>query len=354
MVGVDGLALLAFGVSACFFINASGFRRVEQLMYQMIGKNSFFLSQNNPMVVMFIDTIMDTSKATLITILRDRVGKLCEEGNFSEALHAANAAVEKAEQELSSDLDSIELFALTLEVRGDLYRNTGEWEQARDDYRQAIDQLNNRADRSLQLGRLHADLGAVHDQLDHAERAVHHWEVAISYFEKCTPTPSLDIAALSNNIAFLKKALGDLDGAENHLLKALEILHRELGSEHDETASVCNNLGALYHQSGHYEQAREMHLMALEARRELYGDVHLDTAQSYNNLALALMQTGDPDLAKSHFECALSALAECGPEAQEEIVSVSENYSEFLRHHGEEQSIAHIESRVNQVLAQWA
>ncbi|MFM2170288.1 MAG: hypothetical protein RI957_517 [Verrucomicrobiota bacterium] len=297
---------------------------------------------------------MDSSKATLITILRDRVGKLCEEGNFAEAMHAANAAVEKAEQELSSDLDSIELFAMTLEVRGDLYRHTGELEEARDDYRQAIDQLNNRADRSLQLGRLHADLGAVHDQLDHPERAIHHWEVAITYLDQCSPPASLDIAALSNNIAYLKKSMGDLDAAENCLLKALEILHRELGSEHDETASVCNNLGALYHQSGHYEQAREMHLMALEARRELYGDVHLDTAQSYNNLALSLMQTGDPDLARSHFECALSALSECGPEAHEEIVSVSANYAEFLRHHGEAHSIPQIESRVNQVLAQWA
>jgi hypothetical protein len=44
---------------------------------------------------------MDSSKMTLISILRDRVGELCEEGNYSEALHAANAAVAKAEQELT-------------------------------------------------------------------------------------------------------------------------------------------------------------------------------------------------------------------------------------------------------------
>ena len=118
---------------------------------------------------------MDSSKMTLISILRDRVGELCEEGNYSEALHAANAAVAKAEQELSPDLDSMEVFSLALEVRGDLYRQIGEPEQARDDYRQAIDQLNNRLDRCTQLGRLHADLGAVHDELDNAERAMHHW-----------------------------------------------------------------------------------------------------------------------------------------------------------------------------------
>ena len=297
---------------------------------------------------------MESAKVTLINILRERVGKFCEDGNFSEAIHAATAAVNMAEKELSSDLDSIEAFALTLEVRGDLYRNTGDLEQARDDYRQAIDQLNNRVDLSPQLGRLHASLGAVHDELGSYDRAIHHWEVAISYFEKCTPPASLDIAALSNNIAYLQKAADDLEGAEAALLKALEILHRELGTHHDETASVCNNLGALYHQSGHYEQAREMHMMALDARRELYGDIHLDTAQSYNNLALALMQTGDPDLAKSHFECAISALSECGPEAQDELISISENYAEFLRVFGQDSAIPLMETRVNQALAQWA
>jgi tetratricopeptide (TPR) repeat protein len=297
---------------------------------------------------------MDSSKMTLITILRDRVGELCEEGNYSEALHAANAAVAKAEQELSPDLDSMEVFSLALEVRGDLYRQIGEPESARDDYRQAIDQLNNRLDRCMQLGRLHADLGAVHDELDNAERAIHHWEVAISFFEKTTPPSSLDIAALSNNLAYLKKLTGDLDGAENALLKALEILHRELGAHHDETACVCNNLGALYHQSGHHEQAREMHLMALEARRKLYGETHPDTAQSYNNLALALSETGDPELAKDHFECAINALSQCGPEAQDELLSISENYVEFLRGGGADDHIDHVEKRVQATIAQWA
>lgn len=297
---------------------------------------------------------MDSTKLTLLTILRDRVAHLCAEGNITEALHAATAAVLKAEQELSSDLDSIEVFALVLEVRGDLYRQLGEAENARDDYRQAIDQLNNRLDLAEQLGRLHAALGAVHDDLENFERAIHHWEVAISYFEKTQPPSPMMIAALSNNIAYLKKSLGDLDGAETSLLVALEIFHRELGPDDDETASVCNNLGALYHQVGHYEQAREMHLMALEARRKLYGENHPDTAQSYNNLALALSETGDPELAKDHFECAIDALSHCGAEIQHELVSVSENYIQFLQQSEDHQSSKKVADRVQQTLAQWA
>lgn len=318
-----------------------------------LTRSIFSLVKPAPHAVVSTHRVMEFTKVNLITILRDRVGELCDEGNFSEAIHAANAAVGKAEKELSSDVDSIEAFASTLEVRGDLYRLTGEWEKARDDYRQAIDQLDGRLDLGAQLGRLHADLGAVHDELNNIDRAVTHWEEAIRFFEKASPPAPLDVASLSNNLAYLKKSQGDMDGAENAFLKALEIMHRVLGQHHDETASVCNNLGALYLQSGYYEQAREMHLMALDARRKLFGDQHIDTAQSFNNLALALIKTGDPAVAKRHFESAIDALESWGPEAKEDLLSVSDNYLNFLRTDGAEGFANLVEQRVNDTLAKW-
>jgi tetratricopeptide (TPR) repeat protein len=297
---------------------------------------------------------MESTKVNLITILRDRVGELCEQGNFSEALYVANTAVEKAEKELNTDLESIATFASALEVRGDLFRQTGEWEKARADYRQTIDQLDNRIEDATELGRLHAYLGACHDQLNHLDRAIHHWDLAISYFEKATPPAQLDIASLSNNLAYLKKEQGDVDGAENAFLNALEIMHRVLGQNNEETASVCNNLGALYLQSGYFEQAREMHLMALDARRKLLGDHHIDTAQSYNNLALALIKTGDTAVAKRHFESAIDALESCGPDASEELSSVGDNYLNFLRQDGAEGVANLVEARITDTLAKWA
>ena len=297
---------------------------------------------------------MESIKVNLITILRERVGELCSEGNFVEAKHCANAAVEKAEKELSSDVDSIEAFASALEVRGDLLRSMGEMEGARDDYKQAIDQLEGRLDLSAQLGRLHAGQGAVHDELGNVPRTIELWEQALHFFEKAQPPAPLDVASLSNNIAFLKKSLGDTDGAENAFLKALEIMHRVLGQSHDETACVCNNLGALYQQSGYYEQAREMHLMALDARKKSFGENHLDTAQSYNNLALALIKTGDPALAKRNFELALNSLEACGPDAIDEIQSVCDNYLGFLREDGSDGFANLIQERVKDAIARWS
>lgn len=289
---------------------------------------------------------MDSPTTTLIHILRGRVDELVANGDLDEAVHAATAAVLKAQQTLNSDLDSIDEFASSLEVRADVYRQLGRMEEARDDYKQAIDQLDTRPDRCLQLGRLHAGYGAVHDQLGNSERAAELWQQAITYFETAEPPALLDIAAMSNNLAYLKKAAGDVEGAEAQFLKALEILHQELGQDHEETAAVSNNIGALYQSAGFFEQAREMHMLALDTRRKLFGDAHPDSAQSHNNLALAMLSTGDKPWARRHFEKALVSFESLGIEYADEIEAVAENYCAFLREEGDDARADEIENRV--------
>jgi tetratricopeptide (TPR) repeat protein len=293
---------------------------------------------------------MDSPTATLITILRERIEALRQAGDLQEALHAANAAVEKAQQSLGQDFESIDAFAAVLEIRAEILREMANHEAARDDYRQAIDQLDDRPDCLAQLGRLHAGLGASHDALSNRDRATEHWQQAIACFERCQPPYLFDIAALSNNLGFLAKAAKDVDAAETHFLRALEILHSQLGAIHEETAAVSNNLGALYHSAKYYEQAREMHMMALEARRNLFGEQHPDTAQSHNNLALALLETGDRTWARRHFEKALAGFEALGPDYRSDLEAVASNYCGFLREEGEVSQAELIASRVKQVI----
>jgi tetratricopeptide (TPR) repeat protein len=295
---------------------------------------------------------MEKTTIHLIALMRDRVGILCKEGNIHEARHSANAAVERAEVELNSDMESIVAFACTLEVRADFFRSLSEWELARDDYKQAIDQLEAWPQHSEQIGRLYAGLGAVHDSLGNTPRAIELWELAIQNLEKTAPNASLQAAAVMNNLAYLKKSTGNRDGAEKALLKALEIMHRMLGPNDMQTASVCNNLGALYLQKGYHEQAREMHHMALEARKKCLGDAHEDTAQSYNNLALALIKTGDVAMARQHFQRAISGLEACSPIDIEMLRDVADNYISFLRNVGEDPVAEIVERRFEEIALQ--
>jgi tetratricopeptide (TPR) repeat protein len=293
---------------------------------------------------------MDAPTANLITILRQRLESLRAAGDLQEALHAASAAIEKTQQLLGPDLDSIDAFATALEIRGDILRELGNVEAARDDYNQAIDQLDSRPDRLDQIGRLHASLGAAHDVLGNPERAAIHWQEAIGYFERHDPPLLLDVAALSNNLGFLAKSSQDLDAAESYFLKALEILHTQRGKDHEETAAVSNNLGALYLAAKYYEQAREMHMIALETRRNLFGEEHPDTAQSHNNLALAMLETGDRSWARRHFEKALAGFEALGPPYFDDLESVASNYCNFLREEGEISQADRIAERVQAVL----
>lgn len=279
---------------------------------------------------------MDSSTNTVLQILRQRVDSLVEEGDYDEAVHAASAVVDKAQETLSTDLDSIDEFASALELRGDLYRSLSRYDEARDDYKQALDQLENRTDRQIQIGRLNASFGACHDALGNSERATELWEEAMRVFEECDPPQMLDVGAMANNLAYLRKSDGDVEGAETYFLKSLEIYHRYLGPEDEATATICNNLGALYLASGHEEQAREMHMMALEARRSSLGDAHPDTAQSHNNLALALLATGDRSWARRHFEKSALIFESLGPDYDNDLEAVMSNYTNFLREEGED------------------
>jgi tetratricopeptide (TPR) repeat protein len=292
---------------------------------------------------------MDAATANLINILQQRVDDLLEAGDVHEALHAASAAVEKTQQALTPDLDSIDAFASSLEIRGNLYRQLERFDEARDDYRQAIDQLQNRPDRLAQTGRIHAALGATYDALGQPERAEQSWEKAVSFFEKHDPPLELDIAAMANNLGFIKKAAGNHDAAETCFLRALEILHKHLGQNHEETATVTGNLGVLYQASGYYEQAREMHMIALETRRNVLGEQHPDTAQSHNNLALALAATGDRAWARRHFESALACYEALGPDHHADLEAVVFNYCEFLEAEGEAELAQTIAGRVQEL-----
>lgn len=295
---------------------------------------------------------MDTATANLIQLMLDRAESLREKGDLHEAVHAANAAVEKCEQQLGPDLDNIDAFANSLECRADLFLELGKYVEAAEDLKHAIDQLDNRPDRIAQVGRLYAMLGAAYDGQERSGKAIEAWQNAVAFFDKHEPPLLMDVAAITNNLGFMAKANGDLDAAEDYFLKSLEIMHSEVGVKHEETAAVSNNLGAVYLAAGYLDQAREMHMMALETRRELFGENHPDTAQSHNNLALALVQTGDRAWARRHFEKALAGFEALGVAYADDLEAVASNYCDFLKEEGEASLADVIAGRVKELLAE--
>ncbi len=293
---------------------------------------------------------MESGTANLLNTLQERVVKLCEEGNWDEAMHATNAAVEKARASLEDDPGSIEELAASLEVKGDFLRQYGYLEDSKKAYFEALELLEGNDSFTEQLARINASVAVVYDSDGNEDKAIKYYLRSIELFEQMDPPSVLDVADLSNNLAYIYKSQGDFDTAETLYLKALKIFHETLGEDDEETAAVCNNVGALYLAAGYYEQAREIHMIALEARRKTFGEHHLETAQSHANLALALCETDELDWAGKHFERALEIFEDKVREAPMDYATVSANYAEFLRSNGDEKKAAAIEKRASKVL----
>jgi len=274
---------------------------------------------------------------------------LRSKGHTEEAVLVATRRIDACERFAASDAERSQKLADALESRADMLRQLSAHGQARADYERAIALLNEEPAHFIQLGRLHAGLGASCDALDDLTQAAEHWGKSIHYFENNSTPALLDVAAMANNFGFLKKAMGDFDAAETAFLKALEILHIELGEHHEETATVACNLGTLYHDAGHHEPAGKMHRLAVEARVKLYGHEHPETAQSHNYLALVLANSGEHLHARYHFEKALYGFESLGPDYYEDLNEVARHYCDLLRADGEADMAEIVANRVKTI-----
>ena len=278
---------------------------------------------------------MESGTANLLHMLEDRVRTLCDEGKWSQAKHAAETAVSKARSSLDESTDSLEELATSLEVKADLLRQMGDHDGARDDYLEVLSLVAEKEGDGEQTGRVSASLAVLHDDLGEKAEARAYYEQAITIFESMDPPAELDVADLSNNLAFIFESEENFEQAEALFLKALKISHEANGKQDPETAAICNNLGALYLKTGQLEQAREMHHMALEGRQKGLGAGHVDTAQSHGNLGVTYAASGLKSAAVEHFEKSLEIFEKHLHERPGDYAAVASNFAQYLRNCGD-------------------
>lgn len=288
---------------------------------------------------------MEATPPNLLQILEARVNDLMENGKVDEARKAADSAVDEARSNSQEDLLKGTELALSLEVKADLLRQLGEHEEAQKNYEEALSLLGIDYENDESIGRVCASLAVLHDTDGDTMMAKSRYERAIASFERLTPPAILDVADLSNNLAFIYQVEDNFDQAETLFLKALRISHEHLGKDHEQTASLCNNVGGLYFKADYDEQAREMHMMALEIREKTLGEHHLETAQSYANLALVLYKSDDIDASKRHFNRALDAYEGNLTEGREDYEIVAANFRDVLGSLGDDQAIKVLDER---------
>jgi len=276
--------------------------------------------------------------AHIMRYLQEQTEPLLEQGH-------AEAAIAILDQAFADNEGDHRARAGILELRGTVHYELDFIEQALADFHQALEELS-LGEQDYELsGSIHSSIGAAYHALGQLPETVHHWQLAAQFYESNDPPLLVDVATISNNLAFLYKNANDLDSAENCFLRALRLLHSELGQYDEQTATVYCNLGSLYHQAGFYDQAKEMHEVALTTRSKMLGRAHPDTAQSHNNMALALMASGEYDEARTHFEAALKSFGALGEAYAADFEAARDNYIELLHEVGDYELAEELESR---------
>jgi tetratricopeptide (TPR) repeat protein/tRNA A-37 threonylcarbamoyl transferase component Bud32 len=126
--------------------------------------------------------------------------------------------------------------------------------------------------------------------------------------------------------AMLLRKLGDLEEAELHHRRAIEIAE-QANARAVSMSVLYSNFGTTLHYLGKYREAREMHERTLAEDIEIFGEEHPTTASTYNSIARACMDLGDDDCALGSYERALSiqaaTLGEDHPEYADSLFNLS-------------------------------
>ncbi len=95
------------------------------------------------------------------------------------------------------------------------------------------------------------NLGKVEHQLGDLEGAEEHYTRALQINEEVYGADHLNVAKDAANLGVVLRDIGDLEGAEKRFCWALNILEQQLGPEHPKTQSVRKNLQNLLNADTH-------------------------------------------------------------------------------------------------------
>lgn len=160
-----------------------------------------------------------------------------------------------------------------------------------------------------------ADLALTLQNMDRLDEAAAILEELASSHRRLLPVDDLDRATTLNNLALVRSAAGDVEGAIGLFEETLTSLTAALGPSHLYVAAVLESIGSLHQRLGRYPEADSLRTAAQDMRRELVGEGHPHYQNGLAGLGLLRLEMGDREAAETLLLEAV-ALAEelLGPE----------------------------------------
>lgn len=179
---------------------------------------------------------------------------------------------------------------------GGLYRNIGEFEQARPYLEQAVarasealgDEHQQTINARISLGSIYAELSQYEAAKAELERAIGSARTTLGTTHPLTMTARSALAAVDNS-------LGHSEAAIEQYRTLLEDRIHVLGDLHEDTMAVRNNLAHALMGADQHEESRSIFESVLAHQLDTLGDDHPHTLRTRTNLALLYADLGIHD-----------------------------------------------------------
>lgn len=211
-----------------------------------------------------------------------------------------------------------------LEIAGDIHHAAGFADEAVRCFREANGMASKMGADPVRA-RISTKLALILEQEEDLEGAGMAYAEAIAAFLRLHDRSQLP--TLLNNLAGIKKRLGDFVEAERGYLLAIEEARQSHGKENPEVALIANNLGVAYTEAGRLQDAELLHLQALGIRERNFGGNHPEVAQSLSNLGVVYHEQNAFSKAEAFYRSALEILRNFREENDPEVQRIRANFN---------------------------
>jgi signal transduction histidine kinase len=213
-----------------------------------------------------------TAESEIITeALRIIAGVLEREGKFYEAIECSNEALDK-----SYMCDDRSGEAAVLCLRGGIYDELGDYQQASKDHFRSLEIYEAYGDR-YKIAEVRNYIGNIYWKQSNHPEALKNYLLSLKLRREIGDVPGMGVCY--NNIANIYSNLGNYDEALKYYALSLPIFEQ---TGHLKGTSASNyGIGIAYHELGNYDEALKYHLRALEIRNQAGDESEIGNSYNY-------------------------------------------------------------------------
>lgn len=235
----------------------------------------------------------------------DSITHLADIDRVNRDFESAEKKLEEAEQVLDHNAGNPHPVEMEINLqRVFLYVDMTDFEAAQEVVQKSMELVDEpmmdgmpRARGYLASAYLESELGNFYESMESYSKALE----SLEHLERDREVLRF-LALAYNNMGLITRRLGDVQGAMDYFLEALDVTRSLYGEHHPEVGILHNSIGTIYYIMGDFGQAADYFLSTADIFRENYGENHERVAGAYNNAGVVFTEMDEIERAAEILE----------------------------------------------------